>query len=279
MDITFINKTNLDSFAPLLPKEPFAGETIKLGCIEEGEPCAVLVAEISDNIMYIRLLHTVQKHANKGAAKKLIAKMCEIASELSADAIYATFPKNAASEHLMEVSGFSVVEEETEKTYTFDFAGLDIDKIDKMDAERKDVTVLGKVPPRLEKSIKETLGSVFGKQSTKERLSDVYDPNLSVVCAEDEDLKGFLLCQKEKGNIYVRYLINLTKDNKLAFSLMKSFYEATVEKEPNAVEMKVRFKTADRSIVSFLDSLVTTKIWEDEEIDTYYFFPPIYSEP
>ena len=279
MDITFINETNIDSFAALLPKDTFIGETIKLGCVEDDEPCAVLVAEISDNIMYLRLIHTIQKKANKGAAKELIAKLCEIASELSIDAIYATFPMNAAMEHLMEVSGFSKLEEETEKTYTFDFAGLDMDKIEKMSADRKDIFSLGKVSPRMGNSIKESLDAVFGKQSAKDRLSEVYDPDLSMVCAEEEKLKGFLLCKKEKGNLTVRYLINLTKENKLALSLMKSFYEAVVENEPDAVEMKVRFRTANRSIVNFLEALVTTKIWEDEEIDTYYFFPSIYSEP
>ncbi len=279
MDITFINETNIDSFAALLPKETFIGETIKLGCVEDDEACAVLVAEISDNIMYLRLIHTIQKKANKGAAKELIAKLCEIASELSIDAIYATFPMNAAMEHLMEVSGFSKLEEETEKTYTFDFAGLDMDKIEKMSADRKDIFSLGKASPRMGNSIKESLDAVFGKQSAKDRLSEVYDPDLSMVCAEEEKLKGFLLCKKEKGNLTVRYLINLTKENKLALSLMKSFYEAVVENEPDAVEMKVRFRAANRSIVSFLEALVTTKIWEDEEIDTYYFFPSIYSEP
>ena len=275
MEITYISEQNKDSFAPLLPKEKINGETLMLGCIEEDEACAVLVAELDENIIKIRMIHTAQKYANRGAAKALVEYLCEIAGEIKADAVYATFSDSPVLEHLMDVSGFSRVEDECEKAYSFDFAGLDADRIGKTGTGKRNVEPMGKASPTVLNQIKSSLYSAFGKKLGTERLSDAYDPDLSMISVEGNSVKGYLLCKRDKDVLNVSFLMNLTKDNLLTLALLKGFYETVRNNVSNAPELKVRFKTADDSILNFLKVLVQTKIWEEEEYVTHYFFPPI----
>ena len=93
MELTRIEKENIDYFAPLCPDEILHDDDlVRFGVIDdEGEAISMCAVGVKDTMAILKWIYTDPKHRELGAASLLMEKVSEIVRDTGADGIETAF--------------------------------------------------------------------------------------------------------------------------------------------------------------------------------------------
>ena len=274
MNITKITEENIAYFKAVIPEPLLARSNFKIGAIDNGTACGVLLADVAENEAELLWLFVDENHRRKGCGDLLMSTFTDSVDKLKTPI---SFFSLIESDDNMDFISFldnktGFVRELDNKGDVLSFRLHDIDEAQLKGTQKPGIRPLSSALSREEKQIHKLIKQTFGVAVSDEDMNNWKSSDLSFIKVKDNTVEAFILLRFEYSlhyeKINVDYIYDTDNNIKSFMDLADSVVKQLKEEQlgPNT---KISAVALNDVITGFVAKITDGKFTKDGKLTVW----------